>query len=741
MIAPEALASRPQADTQEFRFRAKATLPPLRNDLKIVPVSFRGRDAWVVKDPLSLRYFRWGSKEYALSTLLNGELALESIVARMQRLFPDEELEPIDIEQMLNTFLSAGLLRTDGSLAQRLHAAHDERQAESRRRLRWIAFFSKLISFKINLFDPDILLLHWSRRLAFFWSWPAVTLLIIMLGISGWLLLRDTGSLGARTPDIFGWQNLVIIWVVMIIVKIVHEFGHGLSCKYFGGEVHEMGAMFILFSPFLYCNASDSWTFPDKWKRLVVNFGGIYLELFLAAVAAALWVTTEPGFFNQICFNVMLVCSVMTIFFNVNPLMKFDGYYALSDFLEVPNLKERGDKALVSHVAGAFTGEAGMLRDPVVERFKIPILAYAIASYVWTFVVAYNILRGIGHMLEPMGLDRLMQAGSGIVLLVGVLAPPLVIARQVWMVLKGEDSQTARARALRVGALLVLVLAGLLAFPVPVEVRTTGILEPQQAIRITAATPGFLRKVLVKDGETVQPGQLLAQLENPRLAAGFDLMKLDAEIAKVRESLALIHRVETSIPALRVLSAQYHLALQKYESDIQNLEIVAPAAGVVSGLNLDEKVGTLISSGQLFCLLLVGERPDVQVVLNEKQVGLVKNGQKVYFKSLGFPKQAFAGIVEEVSPVAARSFPHQALSAFGGGSSPSVMAPRPTDPSGGTVAMPTDRIYKAKIRLDETAEWLRPGLTGRVKIKCGTAPLGFSLFRQLRDMIRTDFQI
>ena len=234
----------------DFRFRESlANLPPLRSDLKITPVTMRGRHAYVVKDPVSLKYFRWGEKERHLATLLDGKKSGHQILESMQRAFPDDDLDANDLQFLINQFLGAGLLLTDGSTAQKLHHSQHSQLKKAKLKKLWITIPSKLISFKITLFDPDLLLLRMSKRLAFLWSWKAVAVLLAMMSASGWLLTRDTGNLAGRMPDILGWQNLFIVWCVMILVKIVHEFGHGLSCKHFGGEVHEMGAMFILFPP------------------------------------------------------------------------------------------------------------------------------------------------------------------------------------------------------------------------------------------------------------------------------------------------------------------------------------------------------------------------------------------------------------------------------------------------------------------------------------------------------------
>lgn len=727
----------------DFRFRESlANLPPLRSDLKITPVTMRGRHAYVVKDPVSLKYFRWGEKERHLATLLDGKKSGHQILESMQRAFPDDDLDANDLQFLINQFLGAGLLLTDGSTAQKLHHAQHSQLKKAKLKKLWITIPSKLISFKITLFDPDLLLLRMSKRLAFLWSWKAVAVLLAMMSASGWLLTRDTGNLAGRMPDILGWQNLFIVWCVMILVKIVHEFGHGLSCKHFGGEVHEMGAMFILFSPFLFCNATDSWVFKEKWKRIVVNFGGIYLELFLASVAAALWVLTPLGIFNQICFNVMLVCSVMTIFFNANPLMKFDGYYALSDWLEVPNLKERGDKALVTRVAGFFTGGEGVVSDPIVDRFKWPILTYAVASYAWTFLVAYNILLGIGYMLEPIGLDRIVQAASGFTLLVGILAPPAIVGIQIMKIVKSDETRAIRRRVLWTAIIVSTLIAAALFVPVPVSVKTACVVDGANKIRITAATPGFLEKILVRDGEKVEQGQSLVLLKNPELANRLRQIRLQEASVLAREGDSISRQIDRSIPGLRALASQYELAIAKFTADLQLLDVRAPVAGTVLAADLRHQLGLFLSEGSLVCEILPYGPLEAVVALSEKESGLVAAGQAVSFRIHSLPGEAWSGTVISVSTSPTIELPHQALSQHAGGTVPATMsAPVNPQKDNNPVALASGQIFKARIAIDNSGGLLRPGMAGRLKIQCGKKPLGEWLASKFRDMLRSDFQL
>ena len=729
-------------ETEGFRFGPSVRLPMLRGDLKITAAPLRGRKSFVVKDPVSLKYFRWGAKEHRLATLLDGRRNATEALQIIQREFPDEEFDERNLQTIMNHFLNAGLLITDGTVAQRIFHLQTRMIQKAKRSKLWLSILSKIISFKITLFDPDLLLMRMNRKLKFLWTWPAAAVLLGMLAAGAWFLTLDRGSLAQRMPDILGWQNLVILWIVLILVKVVHEFGHGLSCKHFGGEVHEMGAMFILFSPFLFCNATDSWVFHEKRKRMTVNFAGIYMELFLASVAAMLWVLTQPGIFNQICFNVMLVCSVTTIFFNVNPLMKYDGYYALSDAVEIPNLKERADRALITRLAGLFTGGEGILHDPIIEPLKWLVLTYAAASYAWMFYMAYNILKLMGRLMQPVGLDRLAQAAAGLVLVLGIVGPPLLVGFQIFKVVKSDESATTGARVVFSVTILLAVLLGISFIPVPVSVKSACVIDASNRIRVTSPVPGFLRKISVRDDQSVQAGQLLAVVQNPELDKSLVALNLQRKVALIQEASVISAQNDRLIPALRSLVAQYEAAFAKYSADQEAAHLRAPAAGIVIGPALSFRTGALIQRGELFCEIIPDGPLQAVVALNESETPLVRPGQNVSFRLHSFTAETFRGTVLSIAPSPVTEFPHQALGQQAGGTVPSVMVMGSSPQQGGQpIAIPSSQIYKVLVAIENPGGLLRPGMSGRIKISCGKKPLGTAVFQYFRNMIRTDFQL
>ena len=161
----------------------------------------------------------------------------------------------------------------------------------------------------------------------------------------------------------FEAKNWIYLGVTLAVTKVIHEFGHGLTCKHFGGECHEMGVMLLVLTPCLYCNVSDSWMLPNKWHRAWIGAAGMYVEIVIASICTFLWWFSEPGLLHQLCLSTMFVCSVSTMMFNANPLLRYDGYYILADLMEIPNLRQKASDDSQSQAGRLVPGLGGARRS------------------------------------------------------------------------------------------------------------------------------------------------------------------------------------------------------------------------------------------------------------------------------------------------------------------------------------------------------------------------------------------
>src|SRR5205085_7454607 len=239
----------------------------------------------------------------------------------------------------------------------------------------------------IPVIDPDRILQKMLRFLGWIFSLWFFALSVGVMLAAVLLVATHFETFRAKLPnyhEFFSFKTVVYLWIALGCVKVIHEFGHGLSCKVFGGEVHEMGALFLCFSPALYCNVSDAWTMPNKWHRIIVSAAGIYVELIIAALATFVWsnTPTQP-FINNLSLSLMIVCSVSTVVFNANPLMRYDGYYVLADWLEIPNLRERSNRFLTNAFLEHCLGVEVLPEPYMALHRKVLFIAYAVLSYVY----------------------------------------------------------------------------------------------------------------------------------------------------------------------------------------------------------------------------------------------------------------------------------------------------------------------------------------------------------------------
>ena len=257
---------------------------------------------------------------------------------------------------------------------------------------------------------------------------PLALVLCCLLALSALtLVIVEFDVFRAKLPEFhqfFSIHNAFLLAVVLGVTKVMHEFGHGLSCKHFGGECHEMGVMILVLTPCLYCNVSDSWMLPSKWQRAAIGAAGIYVEVVLASICTFLWWFSEPGLFHNLCLNVMFISSVSTIIFNANPLLRYDGYYILADLMEIPNLRQKAT-TILSRKLGEWCLGMEPPEDPFLpQRNQVFFALYSVAAAAYRWLVTFSICWFLYKLFQSYDLKII---GQVVVLmsLWGLLVMPL----------------------------------------------------------------------------------------------------------------------------------------------------------------------------------------------------------------------------------------------------------------------------------------------------------------------------
>ena len=300
----------------------------MRPDLSARRHRYHGRTFWVIKEPVGLNYFRFHEEEYAILGMLDGMTSLEEIKEEFERQFAPQKITYHDLLQFVGMLHRSGLVISEapGQGKQLVKRRNEKKRREL------MGKFTNVFALRFRGVDPERFLNWLYKYTWWFFTWPALICCLMMGAAALSLVIVQFDEFQSRLPtfhEFFGPRNWFWLAIVMGIVKVLHEFGHGLSCKHFGGECHELGAMMLVFTPALYCNVSDSWMLPNKYHRMAIGAAGMYVECVLASIATFLWWFSTPGLLNHICLSVMFICSVSTLMFNGNPLLRFDGYYIL----------------------------------------------------------------------------------------------------------------------------------------------------------------------------------------------------------------------------------------------------------------------------------------------------------------------------------------------------------------------------------------------------------------------------
>ncbi len=718
-----------------------------RPDLVIVPQRYADCRYWVLKDPVAWRYVKLSEHEYAIWRNLDGRSSLQQIREAFEQEFVPLKLSGAQLHSFLGELHRKGLVLAEagGQGAQLL-----ERDARRRFRERLAAMGGVLaLRFRGVNPDPVLNLLYPLVRPLFSRIAIAGSFFLVLAALL--LVAVQFDTLRSRLPEFQAFFHATnVFWIALALAgtKILHEFGHGLTCRHYGARCHELGVMLLVFVPCLYCNVSDAWTLPNKWHRIAVTAAGVWVELTLAAVCTFLWWFSEPGLLNTLCLNTMFVCTVSTLLFNGNPLLRYDGYYVLSDWLEVPNLWQQS-RGYLNSLIRRFSLGVPVYQDlawRTEPRHWLLLYALISIAYRWTVLIA--ILLFLFRWLEPYRAQIVAQTIT-LVVLVGMIAVPL---KQGWELMSAPGNRRRISwRQFAVTSLAVLALVAVLTMvPVPLRVTAPLVLHVADERRVYVAVAGELEDRFVREGHAVAAGEPLARLRNAPLEA--EVLELAGEV-KVQQSRVEALKARRAsdpdaglqIPAAQQLLADLQQRLQRRREEAAKLLLRAPVAGTVipppsvpeprpdsgrlptwSGTPLQPRnLHCKLESGTLFCLIGDPDRLEATLYVEQSDVEYVRVGQRTRLQIDTLPGRVLEGEIIELARMDAKFAPRELL--------PEDL-PMQADSDG--VMRPLQAPYQARVLLDDHAFRLPVGSRGRAKIHASPTSLGQRLYRQLSRTFR-----
>lgn len=686
----------------------------LRTDAQATRQRARGERWWVVRDPGTNEFVRMSEPAWGLVALLDGKRTVGEAWEVVCERFGDAAPTQGEAMRALGQLYSSNLLVSELPGDARALLA----RLGQRRRRRAVQGLMGFLFVRIPLFDPNDLLKRWERvgGLAFTWGGFAVWCVLMVLGLGA--LVSEWERFVSGVWGVLETGNLVWLYGAIAGAKLLHELGHGFACRRFGrvegigGEVHTLGVMFLVFVPLPYVDASTAWGLRSKWRRAAVGAAGMYVELGLAAVSAVVWSQTSGGLVNAIAYNLVFAAGVTTVLFNANPLMRYDGYYILSDLLETANLQQRGNRELqhwVKRIAWGVRGSVGAART---SGERVVLLMYACLSGPYRVFLGLVIALFVAETLPFVGIAIALAT------LVVFLVVPL--ARFAGYLLTSNELDRVRGRA--VGTTLLaggVIMVGLLVVPAARSVGLDAEVMARERIAVHAREGGFVEWVRVS-GEEVGAGEELIRLENRWLEEEWAGVEGELKMARAEYGRALAE----DAAAAAIVSGRVRALEDRARSLAErrtSLKIRAEGDGLWFAPDVEralqgytprgEELGVVLSVDDV---VLRGEVAQVDVgAIADVLGGRGELPVRVRFRARS--GEVFRGSLVELAPAG-------------------VVGGEGEDGSAGGME---ERRFGVSIEMGEAApEWVRVGMGARVRVDVGREPLGVQWSRRLWQLLQ-----
>lgn len=682
-------------------------------------------EAWyVLQDKIAGRYHRFSPPAYHLISQMDGEHTLqeiwESAVAHLGEDAPTQD----ETIQLLGQLHAADVLASD--VIPNNEELFERHRKINRQKLK--QRFMSPLAIKIPLFDPERILNRFASLVSpvFGWIGALVWLLVVGYGLS--LVGRHWPELTANVADtVLAPSNLFLIWLLFPLIKAFHEFGHGFATKVWGGEVHEMGIMLLVFMPVPYVDASASSAFRERHRRVIVGAAGMLIEVFIASIAIMVWVNAEPGLVRAVAYNVVLIAGVSTLLFNANPLLRFDGYYILGDLLETPNLGMRSNR-YIGYLIQKYVFGMRQATSPATARGEAAwFVFYSIASFLYRAFIMIVIAIFVATKFFFIGALLAIWA------IANVFVIPL-IKHAAWVFTNpGLGRRRSRAVTTLAGT-AASVLIVMFLFPAPLWTNAEGVIWLPENATVRAGTSCFVERLLVEPGEHVEPGTPLIKCTDEGLIADQKVLqgrKRELEVRHVRELRK--DRFKADITRLELDTVKANLA--RVNERIEELTVRSKTAGELRIPLVEDLPGRFVTQGEILAYVFQPGPVVARVVVPQTDVALVRNRtERVEVLVPGAAYTTFTGRIRREVPGASEQLPSSALGTLGGGQIPVD----PREPQGLTAFQ---KIFQFDVALPD--EYQPSNFGGRVFVRMdhGTESIAVQLYWAVRQVFLNQFGV
>ena len=707
-------------------YRVESIKPILRSHVKIHRHTYRNEDWYILQDNSTGKFHRFSPEAYYIIGFMDGKNTLNRIWEQACEHLGDDMPTQDEVINLVAQLHSVDAIQSD--LPSDIANLHYRFKQEKRKGI--MNILRSPVSIQLPIFDPDRFLNKTALigKSVFSISGAVIWLTIVLYALS--ILVVHWNDLTLNIIDrALSAQNLILIWFIYPVLKLLHEFAHAYAVKKWGGEVHVMGIMLLVFIPIPYVDASASIAFPDKKKRMMVGGAGILCELFIAALALIIWANIEPGNIHAIAYNVILVAGISTLLFNGNPLLRFDGYYVLSDYLEIPNMGTRSNQ-YIGYLLRRYVLEDKAAQSPATAKGEASLmLIYGVAAFIYRIFISIRIIIMVAGKFFLIGI--MLALWCGFTMLV------MPVFRVVKYLIMNYSFKKKQKRILKIILLVVCLSVPPLFIIVPMSYITDaqGVLWPPEQSRIHIKTNGFIKEVTAVSGEKVKAGAPLVICENFELVIRVKKLKaklLELKLMHMKSMIENRTEAEILIDEIKRVNAELKRAMERSEE----LTIYSPEDGIfLLPMPYQDLPGRFVQRGEQFGFVINdSDNATALVIISQTKADRVfQSSIKVESRLAGNMKEIIPSTIKRVVPAASEDLPSMAFSPEGGGD---IVL----DPTQNNKPKAFERLFQIEIKLEGVCV-KRVGERVYVRFEHEPEPLAFRWYRDFRRLLLNKFNI
>lgn len=685
---------------------------------------YQGKVWFILQEESGGRYYRFTPLVHRFISMLNGQQTIDDVWTTLNSEQTDLLTQGEVVDVLIHLHKADLLIADMPPDAKALFERH--RKKKWKKLKEW---FLNPMSLKLPLFNPD----RFIQACAPYFTWltqpiGAVLWLLTVLPAL-FLAMQHWGEISNNLSDrVLSSSNLLVLFLVYPVIKAIHEFGHGIFTKLWGGAVPQTGLMFLVFAPVPYVDVSSSIAFPSKWKRALVAAAGILSEIWIAALAVYVWLSTQPGIVHTIAYNAIIIAGVSSLLINGNPLLRYDAYYVLCDLLEIPNLAQRA-QAHWARWMDKHLFKASNLAPNTDTRFEqICFTLYAPVSWVYRAMITVVIMLFVGQSFFIFGaLIALWGAFTFFV------KPIIAFVRHIQRSQVAHSYQSPAWR--KISAALIVLAALVFIVPLPVWTNATGVVWlPDQAI-VRASQNGHLERWFTQAGQPVKTGEALFVLDNPDIEKNYQLQQARVDEAQAKWMAQQYTNLSQADGLKRQLEQEQNI-LKQHIDKRKSLLVRAELGGQLIVDKARDKQNQFFKKGELIGYVFDPQNFLLRVVITQSDVGLfTEKPPTVRVKISGLLDQRYSTHIIRVFPGGTDELPSPALSTVHGGSIP-------TSPNDEKSTKSIERVFVVDLHLPpELQHNFYMGQRVYVKFDHGGETLFQQIYRRIRQLFLSHFNV